>query len=183
MEEIQGLTDQQLQEADEEKERILAQLQDLEKRVWLLAAYIKLMKRLQWTMPPVREREKNWSEDLCYWNNFFIYMYSFCQGCWLNHLLLFQKKVEDARAQMQFLGVDKELKALKRAITASDKQATAELSATKDQLKSLHGAVRKINQERTEVHCCWIVDLNTSQKLLFLSFCAVSQFLSSYKSL
>lgn len=33
MEEIQGLTDQQLQEADEEKEAILAQLEDLENRV------------------------------------------------------------------------------------------------------------------------------------------------------
>lgn len=33
MEEIQGLTDLQLQEADEEKERILAQLQELEKKV------------------------------------------------------------------------------------------------------------------------------------------------------
>lgn len=33
MEEIQGLADQQLQEADEEKETILAQLEDLEKRV------------------------------------------------------------------------------------------------------------------------------------------------------
>lgn len=33
MEEIQGLADQQLQEADEEKDTILAQLEDLEKRV------------------------------------------------------------------------------------------------------------------------------------------------------
>lgn len=33
MEKIQGLTDLQLQEADEEKERILAQLQELEKKV------------------------------------------------------------------------------------------------------------------------------------------------------
>ncbi|XP_063000998.1 centriolin isoform X2 [Elgaria multicarinata webbii] len=92
MEEIQGLTDQQLQEADEEKERIIAQLEDLENR----------------------------------------------------------KNVEDARAQMQFLGIDKELKELKRAISASDKQATAELCAAKDQLKSLHGTVYKINQERNE---------------------------------
>ena len=33
MEEIQGLADQQLQEANEEKKTILAQLEDLEKRV------------------------------------------------------------------------------------------------------------------------------------------------------
>lgn len=33
MEEIQGLAEQQLQEADEEKENILAQLEDFEKRV------------------------------------------------------------------------------------------------------------------------------------------------------
>ncbi|XP_015744996.1 centriolin isoform X1 [Python bivittatus] len=92
MEEIQGLTDQQLQEADEEKERILAQLEDLENK----------------------------------------------------------KKAEDARAQLQFQGLNEELKALKQVISASDKQATAQLCAAKDQLQSLHGTVCKINQERTE---------------------------------
>ncbi|KAM9207146.1 centriolin [Dugong dugon] len=92
MEEIQGLTDLQLQEADEEKERILAQLQELEKK----------------------------------------------------------KKLEDARSQEQFLGLDKELKKLKKAVAASDKLATAELTIAKDQLKSLHGTVMKINQERAE---------------------------------
>uniref|UniRef100_A0A286ZP00 Centriolin n=1 Tax=Sus scrofa TaxID=9823 RepID=A0A286ZP00_PIG len=95
MEEIQGLTDLQLQEADEEKERILAQLQELEKK----------------------------------------------------------KKLEDARSQAQFLGLDKELKKLKKAVAASDKVATAELTIAKDQLKSLHGTVMKINQERAEVNC------------------------------
>ncbi|XP_053777117.1 centriolin isoform X6 [Desmodus rotundus] len=90
MEEIQGLTDLQLQEADEEKERILAQLQELEKK----------------------------------------------------------KKLEDAKSQEQFLGLDKELKKLKKAVAASDKLATAELTIAKDQLKSLHGTVMKINQER-----------------------------------
>ncbi|POI34588.1 hypothetical protein CIB84_001660 [Bambusicola thoracicus] len=92
MEEIQGLADQQLQEADEEKEAILAQLEDLEKR----------------------------------------------------------KKIEDARAQMQFADLDKELKELKRAIITSDKLAAAELSVAKDQLQALHGTVLKINQERAE---------------------------------
>ncbi|XP_034969295.2 centriolin isoform X1 [Zootoca vivipara] len=92
MEEIQGLTDQQLQEADEEKERILAQLQYLENR----------------------------------------------------------KKVEDAKAQMQFNDIDKELQELKRAISTSDKQAAADLCAAKDQLRSLRGTVCKINQERSE---------------------------------
>ncbi|KAB1279778.1 Centriolin [Camelus dromedarius] len=91
MEEIQGLTDLQLQEADEEKERILAQLQELEK-----------------------------------------------------------KKLEDAKSQEQFLGLDKELKKLKKAVAASDKLAAAELTVAKDQLKSLHGTVMKINQERAE---------------------------------
>ncbi|XP_036117008.1 centriolin isoform X2 [Molossus molossus] len=91
MEEIQGVTDLQLQEADEEKERILAQLQELEK-----------------------------------------------------------KKYEDAKSQEQFLGLDKELKKLKKAVAASDKLATAELTIAKDQLKSLHGTVMKINQERAE---------------------------------
>lgn len=67
--------------------------------------------------------------------------------------LLFQKKMENARAQMRFLGLDKELQELKKAISASDKQATAELCAAKDQLKLLHGTVRKINQERAEVVC------------------------------
>uniref|UniRef100_A0A8B9D1G7 Centriolin n=1 Tax=Anser brachyrhynchus TaxID=132585 RepID=A0A8B9D1G7_9AVES len=92
MEEIQGLADQQLQEADEEKETILAQLEDLEKR----------------------------------------------------------KKLEDARAQMQFASLDKELKELKRAIITSDKLAAAELSIAKNQLKALHGTVLRINQERAE---------------------------------
>ncbi|XP_068270352.1 centriolin isoform X1 [Nyctibius grandis] len=92
MEEMQGLADQQLQEADEEKETILAQLEDLEKR----------------------------------------------------------KKIEDARAQMQFVSLDKELKELKRAIITSDKQAATELSMAKNQLKALHGTVLRINQERAE---------------------------------
>nr|XP_020749240.1 centriolin [Odocoileus virginianus texanus] len=92
MEEIQGLTDLQLQEADEEKERILAQLQELEKK----------------------------------------------------------KKLEDAKSQAQVLGLDKELKKLKKAVATSDKIATAELTIAKDQLKSLHGTVMKINQERAE---------------------------------
>uniref|UniRef100_A0A8C2LHP3 Centriolin n=1 Tax=Cricetulus griseus TaxID=10029 RepID=A0A8C2LHP3_CRIGR len=94
MEEIQGLTDLQLQEADEEKERIMAQLQELEKK----------------------------------------------------------KKHEDAKSQEQFLGLDKELKSLKKAVAASDKLAAAELTITKDQLKSLHGTVMRINQERAELN-------------------------------
>ncbi|NXN44056.1 CNTRL protein, partial [Rhinoptilus africanus] len=92
MEEVQGLADRQLQEADEEKETILAQLEDLENR----------------------------------------------------------KKIEDARAQMQFVSLDKELKELKRAIITSDKQAATELSIAKNQLKALHGTVLRINQERAE---------------------------------
>ncbi|NXC67584.1 CNTRL protein, partial [Anhinga anhinga] len=92
MEEMQGLADQQLQEADEEKETILAQLEDLEKR----------------------------------------------------------KKIEDARAQMQFVSLDKELKELKRAVITSDKLAATELSIAKNQLKALHGTVLRINQERAE---------------------------------
>ncbi|XP_044520199.1 centriolin [Gracilinanus agilis] len=92
MEEIQGFTDLQLQEADEEKERILTQLEDLENK----------------------------------------------------------KKLEEARSQKQFLGLDRELKELKAAVAASDKQATAELCIAKDQLKSLHGTVLRINQDRAE---------------------------------
>ncbi|NXA49782.1 CNTRL protein, partial [Nothocercus julius] len=92
MEEIQGLADQQLQEADEEKETILAQLEDLEKK----------------------------------------------------------KKIDDARAEMQFVSLDKELKKLKRAIITSDKLAATELSIAKNQLKALHGTVLRINQERAE---------------------------------
>ncbi|NXF85829.1 CNTRL protein, partial [Eubucco bourcierii] len=92
MEEIQGLADQQLQEADEEKETILAQLKDLAKK----------------------------------------------------------KKTEDARAQMQFVSLDKELKELKKAVITSDKLAATELSIAKNQLQALHGTVLKINQERAE---------------------------------
>ncbi|NXC54770.1 CNTRL protein, partial [Aleadryas rufinucha] len=92
MEEIQGLADQQLQEADEEKEAILAQLEDLEKR----------------------------------------------------------KKIEDARAQMQVLSLDKELKELQRAVVTSDKLAATELCLAANQLKALQGTVLRINQERAE---------------------------------
>ncbi|NWJ04722.1 CNTRL protein, partial [Crypturellus undulatus] len=92
MEEIQSLADQQLQEADEEKETILAQLEDLEKK----------------------------------------------------------KKIDDARAEMQFVSLDKELKKLKRAVITSDKLAATELSIAKNQLKALHGTVLRINQERAE---------------------------------
>ncbi|KAM9062793.1 centriolin isoform 4-T4 [Sarcophilus harrisii] len=92
MEEIQGFTDLQLQEADEEKERILTQLEDLKNK----------------------------------------------------------KKLEEAKSQKQFLGLDRELKELKAAVAASDKQATAELCIAKDQLKSLHGTVLRINQDRIE---------------------------------
>ncbi|XP_075041774.1 centriolin isoform X2 [Mixophyes fleayi] len=92
MEEIQGLADQQLVEADEERERLLAELHDLEN----------------------------------------------------------ERKMEDARAQKQFCGLDKELKELKRAVAISDKMATSELTDAKDQLKSLHGTVLQINRERTE---------------------------------
>ncbi|XP_030913185.1 centriolin isoform X5 [Geospiza fortis] len=92
MEEIQGLTDQQLQEADEEKEAILAQLEDLENR----------------------------------------------------------KKREDARAQVQVLSLDKELKELQRAVITSDKLAATELSIAAKQLKALQGTVLRIHQERAE---------------------------------
>ncbi|NXM21071.1 CNTRL protein, partial [Ploceus nigricollis] len=92
MEEIQGLADQQLQEADEEKEAILAQLEDLEKR----------------------------------------------------------KKIEDARAQVQVLSLDKELKELQRAVITSDKLAATELSIAANQLKALQGTVLRLHQERAE---------------------------------
>ena len=50
MEEIQGLTDLQLQEADEEKERILAQLQELEKKVGKTRGVCHLCP-CAWTLP------------------------------------------------------------------------------------------------------------------------------------
>uniref|UniRef100_A0A8D2QVJ7 Uncharacterized protein n=1 Tax=Zosterops lateralis melanops TaxID=1220523 RepID=A0A8D2QVJ7_ZOSLA len=92
MEEIQGLADQQLQEADEEKEAILAQLENLEKR----------------------------------------------------------KKAEDARAQRHMQSLDKELKALQRAVITSDKLAATELSLAAGQLKALQDSVLRINQETAE---------------------------------
>ena len=66
-------------------------------------------------------------------------------------ILLFQKKHEDAKSHEQFIGLDKELKSLKKAVAASDKLAAAELTIAKDQLKSLHGTVMRIKQERAEV--------------------------------
>ncbi|NXU14454.1 CNTRL protein, partial [Pardalotus punctatus] len=92
MEEIQGLADQQLQEADEEKEAILAELENLEKR----------------------------------------------------------KKIEDARAQMQVVSLDKELKELQRAVVTSDKLAATELTSAAKQLKALRDTVLRIHQERAE---------------------------------
>ncbi|XP_069465624.1 centriolin isoform X2 [Ambystoma mexicanum] len=92
MEEIQGLSDQQLQDADEERDKLLTELEDLENK----------------------------------------------------------RKLEDTKSQMQLLGLDKELKDLKRAMAASDKMATTELSIAKDQLKSLHGNILKLNQDRVE---------------------------------
>ncbi|EQB78923.1 centriolin isoform 4 [Camelus ferus] len=129
MEEIQGLTDLQLQEADEEKERILAQLQELEKKVG-------------------KTRESLLSES-CSWQS----------G------QLRRKKLEDAKSQEQFLGLDKELKKLKKAVAASDKLAAAELTVAKDQLKSLHGTVMKINQERAEWGGVGCQVMGTAQEL------------------
>lgn len=63
----------------------------------------------------------------------------------------FQKKIEDARAQMQVLSLDKELKELQRAVVTSDKLAATELSVAANQLKALRGTVLRINQERAEV--------------------------------
>ncbi|XP_030063428.1 centriolin isoform X2 [Microcaecilia unicolor] len=92
MDELQDLTDQQLQEADEERDKLLTELKDVENK----------------------------------------------------------RQLEDAKAQMQLVGLDKELKDLKRAVAASDKLATAELSVAKEQLKSLHGTVLQINHERVQ---------------------------------
>ncbi|XP_078006283.1 centriolin isoform X4 [Phascolarctos cinereus] len=61
-----------------------------------------------------------------------------------------RKKLEEARSQKQFLGLDRELKELKKAVAASDKQATADLCIAKDQLKSLHGTILRINQDHAE---------------------------------
>lgn len=63
----------------------------------------------------------------------------------------FQKKIEDAKAQKQFVSLDKELRELKRAVVTSDKLAATELTIAKDQLKALHGTVLRINEERAEV--------------------------------
>ncbi|NXI41505.1 CNTRL protein, partial [Galbula dea] len=92
MEEIQGLANQQLQEAHEEKETVLAQLDDLVKK----------------------------------------------------------KEIEDARTQLQFASLNKEVKELKRTVITSDKLATTELLIAKNELKGLHGTVLRINRERAE---------------------------------
>lgn len=64
----------------------------------------------------------------------------------------FQKKREDARAQVQVLSLDKELKELQRAVITSDKLAATELSLAAKQLKALQGTVLRIHQERAEVN-------------------------------
>ena len=92
-----------------------------------------------------------WTESLPSWG---LHLNSLLPNESSLQLFLFflsQKKLEDAKSQAQVLGLDKELKKLKKAVAASDKMATAELTIAKDQLKSLHGTVMKINQERAEV--------------------------------
>uniref|UniRef100_A0A8C9RML1 Centriolin-like n=1 Tax=Scleropages formosus TaxID=113540 RepID=A0A8C9RML1_SCLFO len=79
---------------------------------------------------------------------------------------------EDCRTQQQLQSLDKELRDLKRSVAAADKVAALQLSDAKDQLYSMHGTVRKINKERSEVglpHGCgprfvaWdVVDINIS---------------------
>ncbi|KAJ8413878.1 hypothetical protein AAFF_G00064760 [Aldrovandia affinis] len=61
-----------------------------------------------------------------------------------------QMKAEDSRTRLQLRSLDEEMRELKRSMATADKMATQQLTAAKDQLRSLHGTVRKINQERAE---------------------------------
>ncbi|KAJ8379726.1 hypothetical protein SKAU_G00005040 [Synaphobranchus kaupii] len=61
-----------------------------------------------------------------------------------------QTKAEESRTQLQLRCLEKEMREMKRSMTTADKAAAQQLTAAKDQLRSLHGTVHKINQERAE---------------------------------
>ncbi|KAI1900561.1 hypothetical protein AGOR_G00051190 [Albula goreensis] len=92
LQELQSLTEQRLQEAEDERDRLVAELEDRDH----------------------------------------------------------QMKVEDTRTRQQLRSLDEEMRGLKRTMASADKVAARQLTAAKDQLRSLHGTVRKINQERAE---------------------------------
>ncbi|XP_041098758.1 centriolin isoform X5 [Polyodon spathula] len=92
MEDVQALAEQQLQEAKDERHKLLAELEERDSKI----------------------------------------------------------NLEDSRTQMQLQGLDKELRDLKGAMAAADKMAARQLCEAKDQLRSLHGTVCKLNQERAE---------------------------------
>ncbi|XP_069039459.1 centriolin isoform X3 [Lepisosteus oculatus] len=59
-------------------------------------------------------------------------------------------KEEQSETRKQLSGLDRELRELRRSMAAADKMAAQELTKAKDQLRSLHGTVRQLNQERAE---------------------------------
>ncbi|XP_039620209.1 centriolin isoform X2 [Polypterus senegalus] len=59
-------------------------------------------------------------------------------------------KLEDSKTQKKLMGLDQELSELKKSMLTVDKAAARQLSNTKRQLKSLHGTIHKLNQERAE---------------------------------
>ncbi|XP_045081751.1 centriolin isoform X3 [Coregonus clupeaformis] len=61
-----------------------------------------------------------------------------------------QMEVGECRTQQQLRSLDMELRELRSSFTTADKMAAQQLSATKEQLSSLHTTVEQINQERAE---------------------------------
>lgn len=70
-------------------------------------------------------------------------------------------KAEDTHTHEHLQSLDLELQELRRSFTTADQMAAQQLNAAKDQLRSLHSTVQKINQERAEVE-------KTNMKKIFL---------------
>ncbi|ELW64672.1 Centriolin [Tupaia chinensis] len=118
-------------------------LADLQKQ------FSEILAHSQWEKEEAQVRERKLQEEMALQQQKLANgQEEFRQAC--ERALEARKKLEDVKSQEQFLGLDKELKKLKKAVAASDKLAAAELTIAKDQLKSLHGTVMKINQERAE---------------------------------
>ncbi|XP_037060395.1 centriolin isoform X11 [Peromyscus leucopus] len=118
-------------------------LADLQKQ------FSEILAQSQWEKEEAQVRERKLHEEMVLQQERLANgQEEFRQAC--ERALEARKRREDAKSQEQFLGLDQELKSLKKAVAASDKLAAAELTIAKDQLKSLHGTVMRINQERAE---------------------------------
>nr|XP_014346159.1 PREDICTED: centriolin [Latimeria chalumnae] len=120
--------------ADAEKRQNEARVRQLENEIQRLKERLRNMQEVQMHMDQqlqeTEEERENLLAELEEWEN--------------------KSKMDDARVQMQLLDLDKELTGLKKAMAGADKSAAHQLSAAKDQLKSLHATVHQLNRERAQ---------------------------------